>query len=83
MPEERVYVVPLSKAKDAPRYARTKRAVNILREFVRRHMKSDKIVIDPKLNEAIWESGSKKPPSRVRVKVVKEDDGTVRVSAAE
>jgi len=83
MPEERIYVVPLSRAKEAPRYARSKKAISVLREFVRKHMKSEKIVIDPKLNEIIWKRGARKPPSRIRVKVVKEDDGTVKVFSAE
>lgn len=83
MPEERIYVVPLSKAKEAPRYARSKKAVNLLKEFVKKHMKSEEIVVDPKLNEIIWKRGARKPPTKIRVKVVKEDDGTVKVLPAE
>lgn len=83
MPEERIYVVPLSEAKEAPRYARSKKAISILKEFVKKHMKSEEVTIDPKLNEQIWSRGARKPPSRIRVKVVKEDDGTVKVLPAE
>jgi len=83
MPEERIYVVPLSKAREAPRYARSKRAVALLKNFVKKHVKYEKIFIDPKLNEMIWGRGARKPPTRVRIKVVKEDDGTVKVFSAE
>lgn len=83
MVEERIYVVPLRRAKLAARYKRTPRAVRILREFIARHMKSENVKIDAALNQHLWERGAKKPPSRVRVKAVKQDDGTVVVSLAE
>ena len=83
MVEERIYVVPLSKAKKAARYKRTPRAVRILRDFIARHMKSENIKIGSDVNEKLWERGARKPPSRIRVKAVKQEDGTVFVSLAE
>jgi large subunit ribosomal protein L31e len=83
MPVERVYVIPLSRAKRAPRYKRTNRAVKLVREFLSRHMKSDQIKIDRALNQKLWARGARKPPSRVRVRAVKQDDGTVQASLAE
>ncbi len=78
---ERVYTVPLRKAKAAPRGKRAKKAAKLLREFVARHMKvkEEQVWIDPELNEYLWERGIEKPPSRVRVVVRKLDDGTVEV----
>jgi large subunit ribosomal protein L31e len=81
--EERVYVVPLSRAKRAARYKRAPRAVRILREFIARHMKSEDVRIDGSLNERLWMRGARKPPSRIRVKAVKRDDGSILVSLAE
>ncbi|KYK33083.1 MAG: 50S ribosomal protein L31e [Theionarchaea archaeon] len=74
--EERVYVVPLRKAKRAPRRKRTPRAVRELRSFLQRHTKVDTIVIDKRLNEQLWSRGIQKPLPRVRVKATKhvEDD---------
>jgi large subunit ribosomal protein L31e len=83
MVEERVYVVPLRRAKLAARYKRTPRAVRILREFIARHMKSENIKIDTSLNERLWSRGARKPPARIRVRAIKQDDGTVVVSLAE
>ena len=82
---ERVITVPLKATKMAPRSRRAKRAVKEVREFIARHMKAeeDKVWIDTKLNEKLWERGIQKPPSRIAVKAVKFDDGTVEVTLSE
>jgi large subunit ribosomal protein L31e len=83
MPEERVYVIPLSKAKRAPRYKRANRAVRLVREFLSRHLKSDVIKLDQSLNQRLWARGARNPPSRIRVRAVKQDDGSVQAFPAE
>lgn len=83
MPEEKIYVVPLRKTKRAPRQKRAARAVKLLREFIERHTKSKEIKLNQNLNQKLWERGMKHPPSRIRVRVVKQDDGSVEVFAAE
>lgn len=83
MPEEKIFVVSLGEVKKAPRYRRVNRATKLIREFLARHMKSEKIKLDPKLNEKLWERGQEKPPFKIRVKAVKDDDGVVHASPAE
>lgn len=83
MPEERVYVIPLREAQRAPKRRRAARAIRITREFLKRHMKSEEIKLDEKLNRKLWERGIEKVPARVRVRVVKEDDGSVKAFLAE
>ncbi|MBU7018757.1 MAG: 50S ribosomal protein L31e [Theionarchaea archaeon] len=74
--EERVYVVPLRKAKRVPRRKRAPRAVRELRSFLQRHTKTDTIIIDKSLNERLWSRGVQKPLPRVRVKATKRvEDG--------
>jgi len=83
---ERIYTVPLREAYEAVRKRRTKRAVNILRRFIKRHMKPEEdteVVIDPALNEYLWARGIEKPPRRVRVRATKDKLGVVRVYLAE
>lgn len=82
---ERVYTIPLRKAKAAPRYKRAKKAAKLVREFIARHMKTneDLVWIDPRLNEFIWQRGAEKPPTRIRVFARKLDDGTVEVKLYE
>ena len=77
---EREYVIPLrNKWKRVPRYKRANKAVKAIKEFLAKHMKIrdrdlKKIKIDTYLNEEIWFRGIRKPPSRIKVKAVKEDD---------
>ncbi|UCD73694.1 MAG: 50S ribosomal protein L31e [Candidatus Bathyarchaeota archaeon] len=79
MVEERIYAVPLQGAWKAPRWKRAPRAVRILKEFISRHMKPELIKIDQEINEQVWRKGIEKPPRRIRVRAVKDDEGTVTV----
>jgi len=85
---EREYVIPLRRRwKISPRYQRTNKAVKTVKEFLARHMKIrdrdlDKIKIETHLNELLWSRGIKNPPSKIKVKAIKEGD-IVRVEAAE
>lgn len=77
---ERTYNIPLRREfRRAPGYKKAERAVRTLREFVRRHLKSDNINIGRFVNQKIWEHGMKNPPHHIKVNVKKEDDGLVRV----
>ena len=78
--QSRVYTINLSKVWLAPRIRRTKRAINMIREFAQRHMKSDDVKIDRSLNEVMWKRGIRKPPRKIRVKMVKDEDDVVTVS---
>ncbi len=76
---ERIYTVPLGDAYDKPRNKRCPRAVKILKGFITKHMKLDggKIVLSSALNSYIWRDSIQKPPRRVKVRLIKEDE-TVR-----
>ena len=82
---ERILTIPLKATKVAPRSRRAKRAVKEVREIIARHMKAeeDKVWIDTKLNEKLWERGIQNPPSKISVKATKFDDGTVEVTLPE
>ena len=85
---ERVYTIPLRKAWVKPRVKRAKGAVQIVKKFLLRHMKTEEVratevKIDPSLNELIWARGAKKPPRRVRVRAVMDRDGVVKAYPAE
>lgn len=78
---ERNYVVPLRRGflKTAP-YKRSKKAVKTLKEFISKHMKSEKVLVGKELNELIWKHGIKNPPGKVSVTAVKDKDGKVMVN---
>jgi large subunit ribosomal protein L31e len=83
MSEERIYTVPLGRAWVAKNNQLTKRAVKVLKKFVQRHMKPTEIIIDPTVNETLWANGIRNPPRKIRVRLVKDDDGLVTVFLAE
>ncbi|MEM0083447.1 MAG: 50S ribosomal protein L31e [Candidatus Nezhaarchaeales archaeon] len=76
---ERQYTIPLRIVLGTPRWRRAARAIRFVRTFVSRHMKSDNVKLDPKVSEIIWSRGAKKPPKKIKVKVVKYKDGSVKV----
>jgi len=85
---EREYIIPLRhRWKIVPRYKRTNKAVKAVKEFLVRHMKIrdrdlDKIRVDKYLNEILWQRGIRSPPSKIKVRAVKEGD-IVRVYAVD
>jgi len=79
----RVYTINLGKAWLTPRYRRTDRVINMVREFAIKNMKSDEVKIDQDLSRHIWAKGKTNPPRKVRVKMVKDEDDIVTVSLYE
>jgi len=76
---EREYVIPLRDAYEASRTRRAKRAINIVREFARRHMKAEIVKISQGVNQLIWSRGIEKPPRRIKVIMRKKKEGVVEV----
>jgi large subunit ribosomal protein L31e len=75
---ERDYIVPLRKqVLKSPKYKRSKKAVDTLRIFLKKHMKCEDVKIGKNLNEFIWNRGIKNPPHKVEVHVVKTEDNQV------
>lgn len=57
-----------------PSWKRSKTAVRLLRNLLKRRLRSDKIKLSKKLNEAVWHRGIKNPPTKLRLKVMKEGE---------
>lgn len=77
--DERIYVVPLAKARRGPRNKYAKKAVRYLREYMERHFKPESLVISQEVNEAIWKRGIQKPPRKLKIRATKNIDGLVVV----
>lgn len=73
---ERIYTIPLSGAFDAPRNKRVPKAVKIVKGFVSKHMKADgqRILISEALNKYLWRGSIQKPPRKMKVRVIKEEE---------
>lgn len=94
--EEKIYTIPLAKATVRPPKKRAPRAIQLIREFVTKHMKITmkveeeeeegelpRLIISSEVNEKIWAKGIKKPPRKIRVRAAKDSDGNVTVYLAE
>jgi large subunit ribosomal protein L31e len=92
---ERIYTIPLTVTKIVPKTKRAPRAIKEIREFVKRHMMEEtstdskekeppkEVWVDHKLNELIWSRGIERPPSKIRVKAIRFEDGLIEVSLPE
>jgi large subunit ribosomal protein L31e len=94
--EERTYTIPLSRAWIAPRKKRVPRAMRMVRAFIEKHMKietgikaeeeeeeTNRLVISEEVNRKLWSHGIEKPPRNIRVRAVKDKEGTVTLYLAE
>ncbi len=77
---ERVYTINLGKVLLSPNNQRAKRAINMIREFAIRHMKSEDVKIEEDVSHLVWARGIRHPPRKIRVKLTKDGDGTVLIS---
>ncbi|MDE1770025.1 MAG: 50S ribosomal protein L31e [Thaumarchaeota archaeon] len=76
---ERIYTINLGKVLLSPKNQRAKRAINMIREFATKHMKSENVKIEEEVSHLVWTRGIRHPPRKIRVKITK-DDGNVIVS---
>ncbi len=90
--EERIYTIPLRQAWISPRKKRVPRAVRLVKSFIHRHMKLEenvdeeeqqRLVISNEVNERLWSRGIEKPPRNIRIRAVKDKEGTVTLYLAE
>ena len=81
--DERIYVIPLAKARRGPRNKWAKKGVRYLREFMQQHFKPESLVISQEVNEAIWARGIQKPPRKIKIRATKNIDGLVVCYLAE
>ena len=77
--EERIYTIPLSKAWSTSKRRRTPRAMRVLKDFIRKHMKPEELVITTEVNEFLWSKGIEGSPRRIRIKAVRDTDNVVTV----
>jgi large subunit ribosomal protein L31e len=95
--EERFYTIPLGKAWLMPPNKRAPKAMRIIKDFVKRHMKLEarregaeeeesetkRLIISNEVNEKVWSRGIEKPPRKIRIRATKDKDGNVTVYLAE
>jgi len=77
---ERVYTVNLGKALLSVDTHRAPRAINMIKEFARHHMKTEDVRIEEDLAHQIWSKGVRSPPRKIRIRMNKTDEGYVLIS---
>jgi len=80
---ERIYTIPLRKAKELTRGKRANNAVRDVKRYLVRHMKADNVWLDHSVNEHLWSKGKYNIPSRIRVRATRFSDGVVEVTLPE
>jgi len=76
---EMVHTINLGKVLLSQPQHRSTRALNMIREFARRHMKVEVVKIDEDLAKHIWARGARRPPRKVRVVMTRDDSGDALV----
>jgi large subunit ribosomal protein L31e len=67
---EKIYTIPFRKdIIKTRRIGRANRTVNIIKGYLLKHTRANDVKISRQLNDAIWASGAKKPPHKLKVKV--------------
>jgi len=82
---ERIYIIPLRRAKIGPTSRAVPRAVDDVRHFLMKHMKVEQknVWIDDSLNKELWKHGKFWVPSKIHVRAVKFEDGVVEATLPE
>jgi large subunit ribosomal protein L31e len=82
---ERIYIIPLRRAKIGPTSRAAPRAVDDVRHYLMKHMKVEEknVWIDDSLNRALWAHGKFWIPKKIRIRAVKFDDGVVEATLPE
>ena len=77
--KEQIYTINLGKQlKNTPRWRRSRRAMNIIRNYLKKHMKAEKVKIGKSITESVWKRGDQKPPSKIRIKAILTDEDIVK-----
>ncbi|MEM5766326.1 MAG: 50S ribosomal protein L31e [Candidatus Aenigmatarchaeota archaeon] len=74
MSEEKFLTLNLKKElTKVRRVEKAKRLMNLVREKVQKMFKGLEVKIDKSVNEEIWKHGAKKPPAKLKLKLIKEE----------
>lgn len=76
---EKTYTINLRDVWTAPRNKRSPKAIKVLKEYMKRHMKAEDVIISNEVNEQVWARGIQKPPRKLTVRAVKDKENKVLI----
>lgn len=74
MSYDNIHTINLGKARLSSSQHRAARAINMIREYTRRHRHRDKVLIDEELAQHIWARGARRPPRKVTIEMTDDVD---------
>ncbi len=80
--KEAIYTIPIYRVYWGKRTNRAARAIKLVRRFIARHfgVEEKDIIIHNNVNEYIWSHSIERPPRRITVKAVKDQEsGKIKV----
>ena len=84
MAEEKILTINLRRfVVKKPRIRRGKQSITVLRNFLKKIAKTEKVAIDKKINEKIWSHGAKRTMGKMKIKLIKVDDKSFRAELEE
>lgn len=76
MAEEKIITINIRKELvETPRWRRSDAAIRLLKEKLKKMAKNDKVIIGKSINEKVWFRSIRKPPTKFRIKLTKEEKG--------
>ena len=83
--DERVMTVPLRDVRAVSGTERADKAMSLIRSHLAQHFSvdEDEVRLDSSINEAVWERGRSKPPSKLRVRAARFEEAGEAVVEAE
>lgn len=77
--EERLYTIPFKHAGIAPIKKRSPRTITIMKNFMKKHMKTDRLVISREVNDYLWTKGIEGATRKIKIRAVRNKDGITTV----
>ena len=83
--DERVMTVPLRDVRKVTETTRADKAMSLIRAHLAQHfnVEESEVRLDSSINEAVWERGRSKPPSKLRVRAARFEEAGEAVVEAE
>ena len=73
--DEKIYTINIRKAiAKVPRWEKSKRSVAAVKNYLKKHMKSDEVRIGKSITEEIWKGGNQNPPKSIRIHAILTED---------
>ncbi len=76
---EKTYTINLRDVWTTPRNRRSPKAIKEIKEYMKRHMKAEDVIISNEVNEQVWARGIQKPPRKLTVRAVKDKENKVLI----